>query len=135
MSTFAVFGMTAGVVLAEARKVAPALTQEQMDELFGERFIPFTPTQLIQFKASYEAGETTEQLGKRYGISKSAVRRRLAGLGVTFRRKGKALLVTDAVKRKASRMRRRGVTWKKVGEKLGVNYQSIQAAFSRSMKS
>jgi predicted DNA binding protein len=107
---------------------------EQIEELFGERFIPFTPKQLIQLKASYEAGETTEQLGKRYGISKSAVRRRLIDLGVTFRRKGKVLLVTDAVKRKASTMRRRGVKWKEVGEKLGVNHQSIQAALSRSMK-
>lgn len=61
----------------------------------SERFIPFTPEQLDDMRAQYEAGKNTYEIGSIFGIDPGSVRRRLRIMGVEVRTRGRKPKFTD----------------------------------------
>ena len=77
--------------------------------------------------ARYEAGETTQQVGSRYGISKSRVATVLREQGVTIRRQG----LTDEQAREAAKLYQAGKSLAWLGTRFGVSRTTIAAVLRK----
>lgn len=51
--------------------------------------IPFTPEQLADMLARYQRNEGMETIGEKFGISRTAVRKRLVEMGAELRTRGR----------------------------------------------
>jgi DNA-binding CsgD family transcriptional regulator len=69
------------------------------------------------------AGQTTQQVGTRYGISKTRVATILREQGVTIRRQG----LTDEQKREAAELYVGGKSLAWIGTRFGVSHTTIAA--------
>jgi hypothetical protein len=75
----------------------------------------------------YEAGETTHQVGKRYGISKTRVATVLRDQGVTIRRQG----LNDEQIAEAGKLYAVGYSLAWLGTRFGVSHTTIATALRR----
>jgi lambda repressor-like predicted transcriptional regulator len=75
----------------------------------------------------YEAGETTQQIGNRYGISKTRVATVLRERGITLRRQG----LTDEQVAKTVTLYNAGKSLAWLGVRWGVSHTTIAAALRR----
>lgn len=73
--------------------------------------------------ARYEAGETTQQVGTRYGISKTRVATVLREQGITVRRQG----LTDEQATEAADMYSAGRSLASIGARFGVCHTAVAA--------
>jgi hypothetical protein len=73
--------------------------------------------------ARYQAGETTQQIGTHYGISKTRVSTVLREQGVTIRRQG----LTDEQAREAVELYTAGKSLAWIGTRFGVSHTTIAA--------
>jgi hypothetical protein len=91
----------------------------------SKRFL--TAEDLTDIAASYRAGETTERIGSRYGISKTRVATVLREQGITIRRQG----LTKEQVAEAARLyaASRSLAW--LGTRYGVSRTTIAAALRR----
>jgi transcriptional regulator of aromatic amino acid metabolism len=77
--------------------------------------------------ARYEAGETTEQVGTRYGISKSRVANILREQGITIRRQG----LNDERISEAATLYAAGRSLAWLGARYGISHTTVAAALRR----
>ena len=77
--------------------------------------------------ATKEAGETTQQVGTRYGISKTRVATILREQGVAIRRQG----LTAKQVREAVVLYEAGKSLAQISARFGVSHTTIAAAFRR----
>jgi hypothetical protein len=77
--------------------------------------------------ARYEAGETTQQVGNRYGISKSRVATILREHGITIRRQG----LNDEHVREAATLYVAGRSLAWLGARYGISHATVAAALRR----
>jgi transcriptional regulator of aromatic amino acid metabolism len=75
----------------------------------------------------YEAGETTQQVGNRYGISKTRVTNILREQGITIRRQG----LTDEHISEAATLYAAGRSLAWLGARYGVSHTTVAAALRR----
>jgi transcriptional regulator of aromatic amino acid metabolism len=71
----------------------------------------------------YQAGETTQQIGTSYGISKTRVATILRKQGITIRRQG----LTDEQAREAAALYATGKSLAWLGTRFGVSHTTIAA--------
>jgi hypothetical protein len=76
----------------------------------------------------YEAGETTQQIGTRYGISKTRVAAKLRQEGVAIRRQG----LTDEQATEAANLYTAGKSLAWLGGRYGVSHTTVATALRRS---
>lgn len=93
--------------------------------------IPFTQEQLEALADSYKSGWTLEKLSARYGISQSAVSRRLKAAGVEIRAQGRGWTITNDMMDRAIELRSKGAPWKDVEQAIGVAGTSLSMAIRR----
>ena len=90
--------------------------------------IPFTEEQLQMMGDLYvECKWSTRRLGDHYGISATAVARRLKARGVTLRSGGN-LPVPDDVLVTARTMRKQGALWQDISKRLGWSERTLYKA-------
>ncbi|GFM21333.1 hypothetical protein PO1_contig-120-9 [Mycobacterium sp. PO1] len=77
--------------------------------------------------AWYEAGETTQQIGACYGISKTRVAAILREQGVMIRRQG----LTDEQAREAATLYVAGKSLASIGAKFNVSHTTVAAALRK----
>lgn len=87
----------------------------------SKRFL--TTQDITDIVARYEAGATTQQIGTRYGISKTRVAKLLRDQRVTIRRQG---LTNEEVK-EAAKLYAAGKSLAWLGTRLGVSHTTIAA--------
>lgn len=93
--------------------------------------IPFTEQQLQRMGELYVKSKwSTIRLGETYGISATAVARRLKERGIALRSGGNLGIPKDALS-SARRMRKRGMIWRDISAKLGWHEHSLQHALKR----
>jgi transcriptional regulator of aromatic amino acid metabolism len=85
----------------------------------SKRFL--TDQDIADIMARYQAGETTQQVGTRYGISKTKVATVLREQGITIRRQG----LTDEQVSEAVELYARGESLAWLGAHLGVSHTTI----------
>ncbi|MDM2496042.1 helix-turn-helix domain-containing protein [Mycobacteroides abscessus] len=71
----------------------------------------------------YEAGETTQRVGTRYGISKTRVATVLREQSVTIRRQG----LTDEQAKEAVELYASGKSLAQIGARFGVSHTTVAA--------
>lgn len=87
--------------------------------------IPFTPDQLKAMFASYASGASLEAVGFEFGISKSAVLRRMQNAGIPRRRKGSPLRKKDLTKAAVIReLLAEGVSRDEICHRLGIHLRT-----------
>jgi hypothetical protein len=82
---------------------------------------------LTDIAARYESGETTQQVGTRYCISKSRVTNILREQGVTIRRQG----LNDERIREAATLYAAGRSLAWLGARYGVSHTTVAVALRR----
>jgi len=88
--------------------------------------IEFTREQLLQMCRSYRAGASLEALGMEYGISKTAVSRRLKAHGVKLRPRGSPLGGrSSAAKDAILKLLEKGKTLQQIAEYMSVTVRTI----------
>lgn len=93
--------------------------------------IPFTQEQLETLAENYKSGWTLEKISQRYGISQSAVSRRLKSMGVEIRAQGRGWTITNDMMDRAIELRSKGTLWKDVEQAIGVAGTSLSMAIRR----
>jgi Mor family transcriptional regulator len=93
--------------------------------LRSKRFL--IPTDIDDIVHRYDAGETTEQIGARYGISKTRVARVLREQGVTIRRQG----LTEERLTEAAELYAAGRSLAWLGARYEVSHTTVAAALRR----
>jgi transcriptional regulator of aromatic amino acid metabolism len=88
----------------------------------SKRFLK--PQDITDIVARYQAGETTQQVGSRYGISKTRVAIVLREHGVTIRRQG----LSDEQAREAAKLYASGKSLAWLGTRFGVSHTTIAVA-------
>lgn len=91
----------------------------------SKRFL--TTDDLTDIVRRYEAGETTQQIGNRFGISKTRVATVLRGQGITIRRQG----LTDEQVSEAATFYAAGKSLAWLGARYDVSHTTVAAAFRR----
>jgi hypothetical protein len=92
------------------------------------RFKRFLNAQdLTDIGTRYEAGETTQQVGNRYGISKSRVTSLLREQGITIRRQG----LNDEHIREAATLYADGRSLAWLGARYGISHTTVASALRR----
>jgi DNA invertase Pin-like site-specific DNA recombinase len=81
------------------------------------------PEDTADIVARYQAGETTQQIGTHYGISKTRVATVLSEQGVPIRRQG----LTDEQAREAVELYTAGKSLAWIGTRFGVSHTTIAA--------
>jgi len=85
----------------------------------SKRFL--NPEDIADIVDRYQAGETTQQIGTRYGISKTRVATVLREQGITIRRQG----LTDGQAREATELYAAGKSLAWIGTRFGVSHTTI----------
>ncbi len=99
----------------------PPLLYQDKPKIRSKRFLTTEDREAIA--RQYEAGETTQRVGTRYGISKTRVATVLREQGVTIRRQG---LTTEQVTEAATFYRAgKSLAW--IGAQFGVSHTTIAA--------
>lgn len=82
----------------------------------------FTPDELAQFVARYQAGEMSTALARECGIAKSTFLRLLAEHGVDARPRG----LTPAKEKDILRLREQGMIIRDVAKRVGCSYDTAR---------
>ncbi|MFP3581554.1 hypothetical protein SB659_18490 [Arthrobacter sp. SIMBA_036] len=82
----------------------------------------FTPDELAQLVARYQAGEMSTALAREQGIAKSTFLRLLAEHGVASRPRG----LTPAKEREILRLRAQGMIIRKIAKQVGCSYDTAR---------
>jgi transcriptional regulator of aromatic amino acid metabolism len=82
---------------------------------------------IADIRRRYEAGETTQQIGTRYGISKTRVATMLREQGVTIRRQG----LTDEQVSEAAILYAAGKSLAWLGTRFDVSHTTVAVALRR----
>jgi hypothetical protein len=106
--------------IAESLPCPPQLYQDK-PKTRSKRFL--TSQDIADIVARYQAGETTQQVGTRYGISKTRVATVLREQVVTIRRQG----LTDERAREAAKFYVSGRSLAWIGARFGVSNTTITA--------
>jgi uncharacterized protein (DUF433 family) len=85
------------------------------------------PRDLTDIVARYQAGNTTQQIGTHYGISKTRVATVLREQGATIRRQG----LSDEQVRDAARLYAQGASLAQIGTRFDVSHTTVAAALRR----
>jgi hypothetical protein len=85
----------------------------------SKRFL--TPQDIADIVARYEAGDTTQQIGTLYGISKTRVATVLRDQGITIRRQG----LTNEQVREAAKLYVSGKSLGWLAARFGVSHTTI----------
>ena len=110
--------------IQEATPRSPLLCHDA-PEPRSKRFL--TTEDIIDIAHRYEAGETTQQVGNRYGISKTRVATVLREQGITIRRQG---LIDEQVTEAATFYAKgKSLAW--LGTRYGVSPTTIATALRR----
>ena len=91
----------------------------------SKRFL--VPTDIDDIVHRYDAGETTEQIGANYGMSKTRVTRVLREQGVTIRRQG----LTEGRLTEAADLYAAGRSLAWLGARYGISHTTVAAALRR----
>jgi DNA invertase Pin-like site-specific DNA recombinase len=102
-----------------------SLLYQDKPKIRSKRFL--TPQDTTDIVSRYQAGDTTQQVGTHYGISKTRVASVLREQGVIIRRQG---LTSDQV-REAATLYATGKSLAWIGYRFGVSHTTIAAAFRR----
>ena len=97
------------------------LLYQDKPKIRSKRFL--RPEDTADIVARYEAGETTQQIGTRYGISKTRVATVLREQGITIRRQG----LTEGQARDAATLYVSGKSLASLGTRFGVSHTTIAA--------
>jgi DNA-binding transcriptional regulator LsrR (DeoR family) len=92
----------------------------------SKRFL--IPQDTADIMARYEAGETTQQIGTHYGISKTRVATVLREQGVTIRRQG----LNDVQVNEAATLYAAGRSLAWIGARYGVSHTTVATALRRT---
>jgi Mor family transcriptional regulator len=103
----------------------PPLLYQERSKIRSKRFLSVQDTADIVQR--YEAGETTQQVGTRYGISKTRVATILRGQGVTIRRQG----LNHEQAREAGTLYAAGKSLAWLGARYGVSHTTVAAVLRR----
>jgi uncharacterized protein (DUF433 family) len=103
----------------------PPLSRESGPKPRSKRFL--TTIDIADITHRYEAGETTQQIGTRYGISKTRVATILRYHGATIRRQG---LTTEQVT-EAAQLYVAGHSLAWLGARFGVSHTTVRAALKQ----
>ncbi|WP_284979512.1 LuxR C-terminal-related transcriptional regulator [Arthrobacter sp. fls2-241-R2A-200] len=82
----------------------------------------FTPDELNHLVARYQAGESSLQLAKEKGMTKSTFLRLLANHGVEPRKFG----LTPAKEREVLHLRQQGMGMRRIAAKVGCSYGTVR---------
>lgn len=82
----------------------------------------FTPDELNQIVARYQAGEMSTALAREYGIAKSTFLRLLAEYGVGTRPRG----LTPAKEKEILRLRKQGMVIREIAKRVGCSYDTAR---------
>lgn len=99
----------------------PTLLYQDKPKIRSKRFL--RPEDTAEIVTRYEAGETTQQVGACYGISKTRVAAVLRAQGVTIHRQG----LTDEQAREAATLYTAGKSSAWLGARFGVSNTTITA--------
>ena len=88
----------------------------------------FTEDEKRQIIQRYQSGESSHALGLAFKTSKTTILDLLKKHEVPVRRSG----LTAAQKRKASRMRTKGVSIREIAAQVGVSYSTMQKHFANT---
>lgn len=103
----------------------PPLLSSQAPPPRTKRFL--TESAATDFAQRYEAGETTRQIGTRYGISKTHVATILREQGITIRRQG----LTDEQVAEAAMLYVGGKSLSWLGVRFNVSHTTVATALRR----
>jgi uncharacterized protein (DUF433 family) len=101
--------------------VRPPLWYQDKPKTRSKRFL--TPEDTADIVTRYQAGETTQQIGTHYGISKTRVATVLREQRVTIRRQG----LTDEQAREAADLYATGRSLAWIGARFGASHTTIAA--------
>ena len=110
--------------IAESQARPPLLAQDAPKPR-SKRFL--TTENVADIVARYEAGETTQQIGTRYGISKTRVANVLCEQGVAIRRQG----LSDVQVDEAATLYTAGKSLAWLGAHYGVSHTTVATALRR----
>jgi transposase-like protein len=82
----------------------------------------FTPDELAQLVARYQAGEMSTALAREHGIAKSTFLRLLAERGVASRPRG----LIPAKEKEILRLRKQGMIIRKIAKEVGCSYDTVR---------
>jgi hypothetical protein len=105
----------------KASSPRPPLLYQERSKTCSKRFL--TAQDVADIAARYEGGETTQQIGTRYGISKTRVATILREQGITIRRQG---LNDDQVK-EAATLYAAGKSLAWLGARFGASHTTVAA--------
>jgi Helix-turn-helix domain len=105
----------------KAASPRPPLLYQEHSKTRSKRFL--TPQDTADIVVRYQAGETTQQIGTHYGISKTRVAAVLRGQGVIIRRQG----LNDQQVREAAKLYVAGNSLAQIGARFGVSHTTIAA--------
>lgn len=97
----------------------PPLLYQDKPKTRSKRFL--TPQDIADIVARYEAGDTTQQIGTLYGISKTRVATVLRDQGITIRRQG----LTNEQVREAAKLYVSGKSLGWLAARFGVSHTTI----------
>lgn len=103
----------------------PRLSGQDAPKPRSKRFL--TDAETADIASCYRAGESTQQIGAHYGISKTRVATILREQGITLRRQG----LTDEQAREAIRLYRTGQSLARLGIHFGVSHATIANVLRR----
>jgi lambda repressor-like predicted transcriptional regulator len=110
--------------IAESLPRPPLLYQDK-PKIRSKRFL--TATDIADIIAHYQAGQTTQQVGTRHGISKTRVATVLREQGISIRRQG----LNDEQVSEAATLYASGKSLAWLGSRFGVSHTTIAAAFKQ----
>lgn len=99
----------------------PRLSGQDASKPRSKRFL--SPEDISDIVTRYEAGETTQRVGTRYGISKTRVATVLREQSVTIRRQG----LTDEQAKEAVELYASGKSLAQIGARFGVSHTTVAA--------
>jgi Mor family transcriptional regulator len=103
----------------------PDLSGQDIPKSRSKRFL--TAQDVADIVARYEAGETTQQIGNRYSISKTRVASVLREEGITVRRKG----LSDEQVSEAATLYANGKSLAWLGTRFNVSHTTVATALRR----
>jgi len=103
----------------------PPLSRRDAPKPRSKRFL--TAEDVTDIVDRYESGETTQEIGKRYGISKTRVADVLSEQGVAIRRQG----LSDVQVIEAATLYTAGKSLAWLGADYGVSHTTVATAFRR----
>jgi hypothetical protein len=104
----------------------PPLSRQDGPKPRSKRFL--TAQDITDIVRRYEAGETTQQIGNRYGIFKTRVATVLREQGIVIRRQG----LDDAQVSEAATLYTAGKSLAWLGARYGVSHTTVAAALRRN---